>query len=62
LRRQGYDLDKLARQVAAVFGVAPAEIFHTTKRPALVAARSVFCYWAVRELRVTTVAIARRLA
>jgi putative transposase len=61
LRRQGYDLEKLGRQVAKVFGVAPDDLFRPTKRPPLVAARSVFCYWAVRELRVTTAAIARRL-
>ena len=61
LRRQGYDLEKLACQVAAVFGLTPAEIFRPTKHPALVAARSVFSYWAVRELRVTTTALARRL-
>jgi REP-associated tyrosine transposase len=61
LRRQGSDLDKLARQVAEVFGLLPEDVFRITKRPALVAARSVFCYWAVRELRVTTTALARRL-
>lgn len=32
-----------------------------TKRPPLVAARSVFCYWPVWELGVTMTAIARRL-
>jgi len=61
LRRQGYDLEALGRQVAAMFGVPPEDLCRPTKRPPLPAARSVFCYWAVRELRVTTTALARRL-
>ena len=61
LRRQGYDLERLGRQVAEGFGVAPNDLFRPTKRPPLVAARSLFCYWAARELGVTTTAIARRL-
>jgi len=61
LRNQGYDVEALGRKVAGLFGVTPEDIFRPTKRPPLVAARSVFCYWAVRELRVTTTALARRL-
>ncbi len=60
-RRQGRDLAWLARQVAPVFGLAPAEIFRTSKRPPWVAARSVFCYFAVRDLGVTATAAARAL-
>jgi putative transposase len=61
LRRQGVDLEELGRKVAGLFGLTPEDIFRASKRPPLVAARSVFCYWAVRELRVTTATIARRL-
>ena len=61
LRRQGYDLHSVARKAAEVFGLAPDAISRRGKQPSLVAARSLFCYWAVRELGLTTTAIARRL-
>ena len=61
VQRQGCDMDRLARQVATVFGLAPADIYRPSKRPPLVAARSVFCYWAVRDLGLTTTAVARTL-
>ncbi len=60
-QRQGRDLAWLARQVAPVFGLAPDEISRTSKRRPLVAARSVFCYFGVRDLGVTATAVARRL-
>ncbi len=60
-RRQGWDLAWLARQVAPAFGLAPHEIFRPSKRPPWVAARSVFCYFAVRDLGVTATAVARSL-
>ncbi len=60
-RRQGWDLAWLARQVAPVFGLAPAEIFRTSTRPPQVAAGSLFCFWAVRDLGVTATAVARAL-
>ncbi len=61
LQRQGCDLGWLARQVATVFGIKPEDIYRTGKRPPLVAARSVFCHWAVRELGLTATAVARKL-
>jgi REP element-mobilizing transposase RayT len=61
LQRQGYDMEGLARQVARMFGIRPDDIYRAGKRPLLVSARSVFCYWAVRELGLTTTAVARVL-
>lgn len=60
-QRQGCDMDWLARQVATLFRISPEDIYRTGKRPPLVAARSVFCYWAVRALGLTTIAVARAL-
>ncbi len=60
-RRQGRDLAWLARQVAPAFGLAPDAIFRPSKRPPQVAARSLFCFWAVRELGMTATAVARAL-
>jgi REP element-mobilizing transposase RayT len=60
-RRQGRDLTWLARRVAPVFGLTPDEIYRTSKRRPLVAARSLFCYWAVRDLGLTATTVARAL-
>jgi putative transposase len=62
LRRQDIDLGKVARKAADAFGVDPGSLLHPGKSPAVVAARSVFCYWAVRELGRTTTTLARELA
>jgi len=61
LERQGRDMDWLARQVATVFEIRPDDICRPGKRPLLVSARSVLCYLAVRELGLTTTAVARTL-
>ena len=62
LRRQGIDLVRVARQAADAFAVEPERILRRGQSPSVVAARSVFCYWAVRELGRTTTALARELA
>jgi hypothetical protein len=61
IRRRGVNLDTVARQAADALGVEPDILFHPGQRRAVVVARSVFCYWAVRELGHTTTALARRL-
>ena len=61
VRRQGRDLAWLARQVASTFGLTPDEIYRPSKRRPRVAARSVFCYFAVQDLGVTATAVARAL-
>jgi REP element-mobilizing transposase RayT len=61
VRRQGRDLAWLARQVATLSGLTPDEISRPSKRRPLVAARSLFCYWAVRDLGVTATAVAQAL-
>jgi putative transposase len=61
LRRRGYDLDRVARRAAAAYHLAPPVIAIPGKRPDQVAARSLFCYWAVRELGESASSVARRL-
>ena len=53
LKSQGYDIDKLADRVSEIFTIKPEEIFQPGKQPVKVKARSLFCYWAVRELGFT---------
>ncbi len=61
LKSQNYDIDKVANRVADIFSVKPKEIFQPGKQPVKVKARSLFCYWAVRELGVTMTDLALKL-
>ena len=61
LARRGVDLEAVARQAADAFGVTPERIFGNERVRTVAGARSLFCYWAVRDLRQTTASLARRL-
>ena len=61
LKSKGYDIDKLSDRVAEIFSIDPEEIFQPGKQPLKVKARSLFCYWAVRELGFTMVDLAPKL-
>ena len=61
LKAQGYTLDVLARRVAEIFDVTPEEILSPGKYKKRVQARSVFSYWAVRELGETASNIAKKI-
>ncbi len=53
IESQGYDIDKLVDRVAEIFFIKAKEIFQPGKQPVKVKARSLLCYWAVRELGYT---------
>ena len=61
LQLAGYNLDKLAKEVAALFDIEPERIFKPGKYPRIVQARSLFCYWSIRELGLTATALAKKL-
>ncbi len=61
LRRRGIDLSRVARLAADAFGVEPESLMRSGQLRRVAAARSVFCYWAVRELGHTAAALAREL-
>jgi hypothetical protein len=61
LEARGVTLDDVARRAAFLFGIEPNEIYTSGKQPSLVRARSLFCYWAVRELGISATALARIL-
>ena len=48
-------------RVAEIFFIKPAEIFLPGKQPIKVKARSLFCYWSVRELGLTMADLAPKL-
>lgn len=60
LQAQGYDFDRVVALVAEFFKMRPEEFIRSSKQPVRVRARSLVCYWGVKELGVnvngTTVA------
>jgi len=61
LRTQGYDIERVACRVASLFEIAPEDIYSPGKYKDRVKARSVLCYWAVRELGETEIGLSRKL-
>ena len=61
LKRQGYDLDRIAERVAEIYGMETREIMSRGKQPRKVKARSLFCFWAVNELGMSIRQVAKRL-
>ena len=61
LKAKGYDLDALAKYVEELFNMESGDIYSPGKYKRLIKPRSVFCYWAVRELGETATSLARRL-
>ena len=61
LRAGGLDLDGVALRVSEVLGLEPGEVWAAGKYRRIVEARSLLCYWAVRELGETMSCLARKL-
>lgn len=57
LKRRGYDLDR----VAEIYGMEPSDVLSKGKQQRKVKARSLFCFWAVKELGISLRDLARRL-
>jgi putative transposase len=58
---RGYDFDWLVGQVAALSGFEPEIVTRRGRHPDSVQARSVLCYFASRDLGISTLELARRL-
>jgi hypothetical protein len=61
LAAQGFDMAKVIKRAAEISGLDPEQIRTPGKEPLRVQARSLVCYWAVRELGLTTVAVSKML-
>ncbi len=57
----GYDFDWLVERVAQAFKIDPKDIMSSGKYRKTVKARSLLCFWGVRELGMTTVYLSRKL-
>ena len=60
LRAAGMDLDRIAKHVSIITGLAPKDILSAGRQRPIVRARSLFCYWAVREMGVSMSGLANR--
>ena len=58
---KGYDLEMIAQRVSFVMDIEPSEIWKIGKARRRVTARSLLCFWAVRELGMSMTDLARRL-
>jgi REP element-mobilizing transposase RayT/lambda repressor-like predicted transcriptional regulator len=61
LKNQGFDLDRVANRVAALVGMHVDEIWAPGKLNRRVQARSLLCFWCVRELGTSMASLARKL-
>ncbi len=61
LKVEGVDFEAVLSHVEKQFGLDPGELLRPGKYPRRVAARSVLCYFLVRELHMTATAVAGRL-
>jgi hypothetical protein len=61
LKRRGYDLERIARRVSEITGIDEEEVYSRGRQKDRVKARSILCYWAVREAGIPIRTLARRL-
>ena len=61
LQAHGYDLDKIAERVSEAMGLDQSEIWAPGKERKRVNARSLLCYWAVREVGFRMAELSKRL-
>ena len=58
---RGYDFEWLVDQVARLFDMGIEKVVRPGRYPDTVKARSVLCYWAARELGISTLELSKRL-
>ena len=61
LEAEGYDFVWLVDRVASQLGIERQDVLALGKYPQNVKARSVLCYWATRELGMTTIKLSKKL-
>ena len=61
LQARGVDFDKVTDRVAKIFRLKPEQIHNSGKQPQQVKARSLLCFWAVKELDMSGTEVAQKL-
>ena len=61
LKAEGFDLEQVAERVAAVMNIPLEIVWEKSRRPMVVEARDLLCYWASKELVMSKTDLAKRL-
>ena len=61
LKAEGFDLEQVAERVAAVMNIPLEIVWEKSRRPMVVEARDLLCYWASKELMMSKTDLAKRL-
>jgi hypothetical protein len=61
LQAEGFDLDRVVERVAQVLDVPLEMVWEKSRRPRVVDARDLLCYWASKELAMSMTDLAKRL-
>lgn len=61
LRARGISFDQLLKNIASAFDCESALVMSSVKSPRIVQARSILCYFAIRELGMTATAVAKEM-
>ena len=61
LRAKGLNVWHLAEYAGSLFNVVPHQVLSAVRYPDIVQARSVLCFWAVRELGITATELAKQM-
>jgi hypothetical protein len=61
LEAEGYGIDQIGQRAANFLNIKSEQIWERGKYNRAFKARSLFCYWAVRELGVNVAELARRI-
>jgi REP element-mobilizing transposase RayT len=61
LEAEGFGLDMVVERVAQVMDIKPDLVWERSRRPQVVAARDLLCYWASKELGMSATDLAKRL-
>ena len=62
MKASGITLETVEKRVAELFAMAPRELYEPGRQKRLSDARSVFCFFAVRELGISMASLAERFA
>jgi chromosomal replication initiation ATPase DnaA len=62
LQQQGWDFERVLDRAAAIYELASDEVLSRSRKRARSEARSLACFWAVRELGLSTAEMARCFA
>ena len=61
LKSQGYDISSVEERVFGIYEIEKKDLYSGSRKQKISEARSIFCYWCVRELGESMTKIAKRL-